>query len=62
MKRSILKFLIIWIIWLSIISLYFEYIINRPVNGYIQLGLTFVVVMVSRWIINKTVNNLTINK
>jgi hypothetical protein len=62
MKRSILKFLIIWIIWLSIISLYFEHIINRPVNGYIQLGLTFVVIMVSRWIINKTVNNLTINK
>lgn len=49
-------------VWLSIISLYFEHIINRPVNGYIQLVLTFVVIIISRWIINKTVNDLITNK
>ncbi len=62
MKKIIFKTIFIWLVWMSITSLHFEYIINRPINGYVQLGLTFVVISITLWLIGKTVNNLITNK
>ena len=62
MKKMILKFIFFWVVWLTILSLHFEYIVSRPVNGYLQLGLTLVIGAITYWLIGKTVNNLTTNK
>lgn len=39
------KLIILTILVITILGLYFEYVINRPVNFYVQTGISIIVVI-----------------
>jgi len=55
-EMKYLKLAVIWLAFISTVSLFGEYIISRPVNGFLQL-LSFVgLVGALIYVINETIN------
>jgi len=56
------KLAVIWLASISTVSLFGEYVISRPVNGFLQL-ISFVgLVGVLMYIINETINSFKTKK
>jgi hypothetical protein len=56
------KLAVIWLASISTVSLFGEYVISRPVNGFLQL-LSFVgLVGVLMYVINETINSFKTKK
>jgi len=60
MKKYIL--IPLWVSWMFILSVYAEYVISRPFNGWLQLLSTLVVIGATVGLLKYTAEFLTKNK
>jgi len=56
------KLFLLWLGFIAITSMFGEYIINREVNGFVQLLCFVVVVAIFIHVSGETIKNLTNNK
>jgi hypothetical protein len=61
MKKTLIYLMIYWLLWGVGINVYLEYIISRPMNGYIQLLTTIAALLLTVGLVSKTVKNLKTN-
>lgn len=62
MQTKLIYYMLYWVFWGVGVNIYLEYIISRPMNGYIQLLTTITALILTVGLVTKTVKILKTNK